>query len=148
MQDLVDLLAKVVAINLDQAGADDNNEDDPQTPSTSFCSTCHQIEDYITIFDSVLAKGMDLPVQYAKATTAQLGRRSEFEERAQVQKCVGCKSILQALDHYFEHGDENSSKRAHITPGMDYDIQLNVEPEHRDLAWAKPLRITALGLPV
>ncbi|PVH76130.1 hypothetical protein DL98DRAFT_299829 [Cadophora sp. DSE1049] len=122
---------------------------DPTKPT--FCSTCHLLETYITTLESFLSQNLDLPAQYSKSTTVPLGLRSEFEHRAQVQKCPGCQSILKALDWYFENGEDvdlTSSKIEQGRNSKDYEISLVVKASDRDIAWAKPLSITALGLSV
>ncbi|KAL5318357.1 hypothetical protein ACEPPN_013417 [Leptodophora sp. 'Broadleaf-Isolate-01'] len=150
MQDLSDLLSETGKLTLDKVGDDGNIGLAPgghHVPGkTTFCSTCYLLEGYITTLESLMASETELPAQYAQSTTAQLGLRSEFEERANVQKCPGCQSILKALAHYLDHGDDDGSKRSQIPTRMDYEIKLVVKASQRDMAWAKPLSITVLGL--
>ncbi|KAH7346850.1 heterokaryon incompatibility protein-domain-containing protein [Rhexocercosporidium sp. MPI-PUGE-AT-0058] len=151
MEELIDALFNLGQLKSGKADADSSVRHDAvghQMPTkATFCSTCYLLEGYITTLETFLASNVELPAQYAQSTTAQLGRRSEFEERAHVQRCPGCQSILKALDHYLDLGDDDSSQRYRVPPGIDYEINLLVKASERDTAWAKPLSITVLALP-
>ena len=152
MDETQDVLPKIGDLSVCQVVGGSNTEAGDFVPAKpTFCATCHLLETYITTLESFLSQNLELPAQYAKSTTARLGLRSDFEERAQAQRCAGCQSILEALDWYFENGDDvglRSDKVAQARNGMDYEINLVVNASNRDSAWAKPLSITALGLSV
>ncbi|KAK2629850.1 hypothetical protein QTJ16_000670 [Diplocarpon rosae] len=118
-----------------------------------FCAACHLLEAYITTFEKILFSGLDLPARYHRPVTARLGLRSELVARADAQNghCRGCASILQAFDEYIENGDEveltRELWREMEKKEIDYEMTLVVERQMVGLAWAAPLRITALGLP-
>lgn len=152
MEEARDTLLKIGELSINRVVESSNSETGGLSPAEStYCTTCHLLETYITTFESFLSQNLELPAPYSRSTTASLGLRSEIEERAQIQQCPGCQSILKALDWYFENGDDvglNSSIIEQARTEMDYEISLVVKASNRDIAWAKPLSITALGVSV
>ncbi len=112
----------------------------------TFCSSCHLLENFISTFESLLASRQDLPAQYSRKITASLGRRSEIEERG--QKCPGCRSLSGAFERYLKSGEDFDLEQQSVFIDTDYDVSLVIDASNVDVAWARPFKITALGLPV
>ncbi|KAI9046706.1 hypothetical protein LZ554_009444 [Drepanopeziza brunnea f. sp. 'monogermtubi'] len=114
--------------------------------NSAFCSTCQTLEMCITTFESQLASGKwsePMPRGLTPEQNARIGRRSEIKDRAEVQQCPGCQSLLAAWDEYMKTADEID-----FDPSLyvghekaDYDIKLAIK--RNDTAWSNPIRIAS-----
>jgi len=115
--------------------------------NSPFCATCRIFELYIDKMDglSVVLGTNKLnglpPDRVPLAWHARLGHRSEIKERAEVQKCPGCKSLLAAWDAYMNTGDETDFDPAQYRghEDIDYDFRLVVERDRE--AWTLSMKI-------